>query len=45
MSGALLGTNDALLYFLLHFWLLYPAIILFSAAELVVRLALMVGFS
>lgn len=43
MPGALLGTDHLIAYLLQHFWLLYPAIILFSAAELVAGLALMAG--
>src|SRR5260370_22985393 len=43
MPGALLG-NDPLLAFLLrHFWLLYPAVILFSGAELIAGAALTAG--
>jgi thiosulfate dehydrogenase [quinone] large subunit len=43
MPGALLGTGDVIAYLLQHFWLLYPAIILFSAAELIAGLALIAG--
>lgn len=43
MPGALLGTDHLIAYLLQHFWLLYPAVILFSAAELVVGLMLMAG--
>jgi thiosulfate dehydrogenase (quinone) len=43
MPGALLGTDHLIAYLLQHFWLLYPAVILFSAAELVAGLMLMAG--
>ncbi len=43
MPGALLGTDHVVAYLLQHFWLLYPAVILFSAAELVAGLMLMAG--
>jgi hypothetical protein len=43
MPGALLGIDQLIAYLLQHFWLLYPAIILFSAAELIAGLALMAG--
>jgi thiosulfate dehydrogenase [quinone] large subunit len=43
MPGALLGTDHLIAYLLQHFWLLYPAVILFSAAELVAGLMLMTG--
>src|SRR5262249_60634749 len=39
MPGALLGTDQLIAFLLPHFWLLYPAIILFSLAELVAGLA------
>ncbi len=44
MPGALLGTDHIISYLLQHFWLLYPAVILFSAAELIAGLMLMMGF-
>lgn len=44
MPGALLGMDHVVSYMLQHFWLLYTSIILFSLAELLVGLALMVGF-
>lgn len=44
MPGALLGMEHVVSYILQHFWLLYTAVILFSAAELFIGLALMVGF-
>src|ERR1700688_963522 len=43
MPGALLGTDHLIAFLLHHFWLLYPAVILFSAAELIVGAALMAG--
>jgi thiosulfate dehydrogenase [quinone] large subunit len=43
MPGALLGTDHVIAYLLQHFWLLYPAVILFSAAELVAGLMLVAG--
>jgi uncharacterized membrane protein YphA (DoxX/SURF4 family) len=43
MPGALLGTDHLIAYLLQHFWLLYPAVILFSAAELVAGLMLITG--
>lgn len=43
MPGALLGTDQVIAYLLQHFWLLYSALILFSAAELVAGVALVVG--
>jgi thiosulfate dehydrogenase (quinone) len=43
MPGALLGTDHVIAVLLHHFWLLYPAVILFSAAELIAGAALMVG--
>jgi uncharacterized membrane protein YphA (DoxX/SURF4 family) len=43
MPGALLGTDQLIAYLLQHFWLLYPALILFSAAELVAGVALVAG--
>ncbi|MBV8411285.1 MAG: DoxX family membrane protein [Alphaproteobacteria bacterium] len=43
MPGALLGTDHLIAYLLQHFWLLYPAIILFSAAELIAGIALIAG--
>ena len=44
MPGAILGTEHLIAYLLQHFWLLYAAIILFSAAELLFGLFLMAGF-
>ena len=35
MPGALLGTDHLIAFLLHHFWLLYPAVILFSGAELI----------
>jgi len=43
MPGAMLGTDHLIAYLLQHFWLLYPAVILFSAAERVAGLMLMTG--
>ncbi len=43
MPGALLGTDHVVAFLLNHFWLLYPAVILFSAAELIAGLMLMAG--
>src|ERR1700716_4769562 len=43
MPGALLGTDHLMAFLLHHFWLLYPAVILFSAAELIAGAALMAG--
>jgi thiosulfate dehydrogenase [quinone] large subunit len=43
MPGALLGTDQLIAFLLHHFWLLYPAIILFSAAELIAGAALVAG--
>lgn len=43
MPGALLGTDQLIAYLLQHFWLLYPALILFSAAELIAGVALLAG--
>ncbi|HUN39519.1 MAG TPA: TQO small subunit DoxD [Acetobacteraceae bacterium] len=43
MPGALLGTDRLIAYMLHHFWLLYPGVILFSAAELFAGLFLMLG--
>src|SRR3979490_3061399 len=43
MPGALLGTGHLIAFLLHHFWLLYPAVILFSAAELIAGAALMAG--
>ena len=44
MPGALLGTDHVVAYLMGHFWLLYASIVVFSAVELVVGLALMAGF-
>jgi hypothetical protein len=38
MPGALLGTDHLIAFLLHHFWLLYPAVILFSGAELITGL-------
>jgi thiosulfate dehydrogenase (quinone) len=43
MPGALLGMSHVISYMLHHFVLLYAGVILFSAAELVVGLMLMMG--
>ena len=43
MPGALLGTDRLIAFMLEHFWLLYPALIVFSAAELVAGMALLAG--
>ncbi len=43
MPGALLGMDHVIGFMLQHFWLLYAGVILFSAAELIVGLALMAG--
>jgi thiosulfate dehydrogenase [quinone] large subunit len=43
MPGALFGLDHVVGFLLQHFWLLYPAVILFSAAELITGLALMAG--
>src|SRR4030088_132001 len=43
MPGALLGTDHLMAFLLHHFWLLYPAVILFSGVELIVGAALMAG--
>jgi uncharacterized membrane protein YphA (DoxX/SURF4 family) len=43
MPGALLGTDHVIAFLLHHFWLLYPAVILFSGAELIAGAALMAG--
>src|SRR3979411_2761578 len=43
MPGALLGTGHLIAFLLHHFWLLYPAVILFSAAELIAGAALTAG--
>ena len=43
MPGALFGLDRALAFLLNHFWLLYAAILLFSAVELIVGFALMAG--
>src|SRR5260221_7289921 len=44
MPGALLGTGHLIGFLLHHFYLLYVALILFSAAELIAGLCLMTGF-
>ncbi len=43
MPGALLGTDRLVAYILHHFWLLYPGVIIFSAAELFAGLFLIFG--
>ncbi len=43
MPGALFGSDQIIAFLLHHFWLLYAAIVVFSAAELIVGLALMAG--
>ena len=43
IPGALFGVGDIIKFLLLHFWLLYPAIIVFSAVELVAGLMLITG--
>jgi uncharacterized membrane protein YphA (DoxX/SURF4 family) len=43
IPGALFGLDRVLAFLLHHFWLLYAAIILFSAVELIVGFALMAG--
>src|SRR6202008_1443070 len=43
MPGALFGTDHLIAFLLHHFWLLYPAVILFSGAELIAGAALMTG--
>ncbi|MEZ2604880.1 TQO small subunit DoxD [Kluyvera intermedia] len=43
MPGALLGLEHVISYLLQHFWLLYAGVILFSAAELLAGLFLMIG--
>jgi thiosulfate dehydrogenase [quinone] large subunit len=43
MPGALFGTDHVISFLLHHFYLLYVAVILFSAAELIAGLMLMVG--
>jgi thiosulfate dehydrogenase [quinone] large subunit len=43
MPGALLGTDHVIAFLLHHFWLLYPAVILFSGVELIAGAALMAG--
>lgn len=43
MPGALFGTDHVIAFLLHHFWLLYPAVILFSGAELIAGAAMMAG--
>ncbi|ECP2053132.1 DoxX family membrane protein [Salmonella enterica] len=43
MPGALLGLEHVISFMLQHFWLLYAGVILFSAAELIAGLFLMLG--
>lgn len=43
MPGALLGLEHIISFMLQHFWLLYAGVILFSAAELIAGLFLMLG--
>ncbi|EOZ9390982.1 TQO small subunit DoxD [Enterobacter cancerogenus] len=45
MPGALLGLEHVISYMLQHFWLLYVSVIIFSAAELIVGLFLMLGLA
>lgn len=44
VPGALLGVGHVLDFILQHFWVLYITLILFSLAELIAGLALMLGF-
>ena len=44
MPGALLGTDHIIAFLLHHFYLLYAALIVFSAGELIAGVFLMVGF-
>jgi uncharacterized membrane protein YphA (DoxX/SURF4 family) len=44
MPGALLGTDHVIAFLLHHFYLLYTALIVFSAGELIAGLFLMAGF-
>src|SRR6202051_1072745 len=44
MPGALLGTDHIIAFLLLHFYLLYASLILFSAVELITGLFLLTGF-
>ncbi len=43
MPGSLLGTDQVIAFLLQHFSILYPALILFSAAELLAGAALLAG--
>lgn len=43
MPGGILGTDRLIAFLLEHFWILYPALIAFSAAELVAGVALFAG--
>lgn len=43
MPGALMGLEHVISFMLQHFWLLYAGVILFSAAELIAGLFLMIG--
>ena len=43
MPGALFGLDHVIAYMLQHFWLLYAGVIIFSAIELIIGIALMVG--
>ena len=43
MPGALFGMDHIIAFMLQHFWILYPAIILFSVAELVAGLFILLG--
>jgi uncharacterized membrane protein YphA (DoxX/SURF4 family) len=43
LPGALLGTDHVIAFLLHHFYLLYASLILFSAAELITGLCLMIG--
>jgi len=44
MPGALFWLDQAIAFLLHHFWLLYAAIVFFSAAELIAGAALIAGF-
>ena len=44
MPGALLGTDHVIAFLLHHFYLLYAALIIFSAGELIAGVFLMAGF-
>ena len=44
MPGAILGTDHVIAWLLQHFWGLYPALVAFSALELLCGLGLIAGF-